>query len=81
VKRTRTAPRGVPEPNSETPARGRILCAAFSAFMERGYEGASTLDIATRAKVSKRELYTLFDNNHAMLAACIAERPSRCGSP
>ena len=62
---------------SEPPVRGRILGAAFSAFMERGYEGASTLDIATRARVSKRELYTHFANKQAMLIACIAERAQR----
>jgi len=61
--------------------RDRLLGAAFSAFTERGYEGASTLDIATRAKVSKRELYALFDNKHAMLAACIAERAKRMRLP
>jgi AefR-like transcriptional repressor, C-terminal domain/Bacterial regulatory proteins, tetR family len=42
------------------PKRTRVLQAAFSAFQELGYAGASTLEIATRAKVSKRELYTLF---------------------
>ena len=39
------------------PVFGRVLSAAFSAFMERGYSGASTAEIARRAKVSKRELY------------------------
>jgi len=58
----------------EKPVRERILKAAFAAFMERGYEGASTLEIATRAKVSKREVYALFGNKHAMLAACVGER-------
>jgi AcrR family transcriptional regulator len=61
--------------------RDRVLGAAFSAFMEHGYAGASTLDIATRAKVSKRELYALFDDKHAMLAACIAERAKRMRLP
>ncbi len=61
--------------------RDRVLSAAFSAFMEHGYERASTLDIATRAKVSKRELYTLFDDKHAMLAACIAERAKQMRLP
>jgi AcrR family transcriptional regulator len=32
------------------------------------------LDIATRAQVSKRDLYALFDNKHALLADGIAER-------
>lgn len=51
--------------------RKRILGAAFAAFTEHGYAGTSTLDIATRAKVSKRELYALFENKQAMLEACI----------
>lgn len=62
-------------------ARDRILGAAFHAFMERGYAGASTLDIARRAKVSKRDLYAQFGSKHAMLAACIAERTERMRMP
>jgi AcrR family transcriptional regulator len=81
VKQTKTALRGAPELSSEAPVRDRVLSAAFAAFMEHGYERASTLEIATRAKVSKRELYALFDNKHAMLAACIAERAQRMRQP
>jgi AcrR family transcriptional regulator len=61
--------------------RERILSAAFDAFMERGYAGASTLDIARRARVSKRDLYTQFGSKQAMLAACIAERTGRMRTP
>ena len=57
--------------------RERILHAAMEAFMELGYTEASTLNIATRAQVSKRELYALFGNKQAMLAACIADRAGR----
>src|SRR5580700_4879243 len=63
------------------PVRERVLSAAFATFRDRGFAGASTLDIATRAKVSKRELYTLFDDKHAMLTACIAERAKRMRLP
>lgn len=49
--------------------------------MELGYAEASTLKIATRARVSKRELYALFDNKQAMLAACIADRAGRVPLP
>jgi AcrR family transcriptional regulator len=49
--------------------RERVLGAAFSAFQEFGYAGASTIEIATRAKVSKRELYRLFGNKRAIGAA------------
>ena len=63
------------------PARERILRAAMEAFMERGYAEASTLEIATRAQVSKRELYALFGNKQAMLAASIADRVGRMRLP
>lgn len=68
-------------PSAGLPARTRIIHAAFSAFMERGYHQTSTLEIATRAKVSKRELYALFDNKHAMLVACIVERTQQMRVP
>jgi AcrR family transcriptional regulator len=81
MKRIRTASRAAPMQSSARPRRERVLGAAFSAFTERGFSGASTLDIATRAKVSKRELYALFENKHAMLAACIADRAQRMRLP
>jgi AcrR family transcriptional regulator len=51
--------------------RARILRAAFKAFTENGYAGTSTLQIATQAKVSKRDLYAIFASKQAMLVACI----------
>ena len=54
--------------------RERILNAAFSAFMEKGYSGTSTLEIATRAKVSKRELYQVCANKSGLLRDAITER-------
>src|SRR5262249_59838052 len=42
---------------------------------------ASTLEIATRAKVSKRDLYALFGSKHAMLTACIKERAAHMRRP
>jgi AcrR family transcriptional regulator len=65
----------------EIPARQRILDAAFSAFMERGFAETSTLEIATRARVSKRELYALVGSKQEMLAACIGERAQRLRMP
>jgi AcrR family transcriptional regulator len=55
----------------------RILGAAFDAFVEDGYAGVSTLDIARRAKVSKRDLYANFGSKHAVLVACIKSRADR----
>lgn len=58
----------------------RILDAAFAAFMERGYSDTSTLEIATRAKVSKRELYALVGDKQDILVCCITERATRMRS-
>ena len=69
------------EETGGTEARKRILGAALSAFMEAGYAQTSTLEIATRARVSKRELYALFGNKEAMLVACITERAQRLKTP
>ena len=67
---------------AEPPAlKERILSAAFQTFMEHGYGGASTLDIARLAKVSKRDLYAHFGSKQAMLAACIAARAERLRVP
>ena len=70
-----------PEDADENPVRRRIVGAAFSVFMEHGYAETSTLEIATRARVSKRELYALVGNKQEMLVACISERAKRLRMP
>ena len=65
----------------ETAVRERILEAAFAAFMKSGYAAASMLEIATRARVSKRELYTLVGDKQEMLIACISGRAKRFDVP
>jgi AcrR family transcriptional regulator len=70
-----------PEGASENPVRKRIVDAAFSVFIERGYAETNTLEIATRARVSKRELYALVGNKQEMLVACISERAKRLRMP
>ena len=69
------------EGGDQTAVRERILEAAFAAFMKSGYATASTLEIATRARVSKRELYALVGNKQEMLIACISERAKRLDVP
>lgn len=69
------------EVRDETEVRARILDAAFAAFMESGYAATSTLEIATRARVSKRELYALVGNKQEMLIACISARARRLQVP
>src|SRR5579863_6712831 len=61
--------------------RERILKAAFATFRRSGYAAATTLAIATRARVSKRELYALVGNKQEMLVACISERARRLTLP
>jgi len=61
--------------------RERILDAAFAAFMKKGYATTSTLEIATRARVSKRELYALVGDKQEMLIACISKRAKRFDVP
>ena len=65
----------------ESPVRRRIMEAAFSAFTERGFAETSTLEIATRARASKRELYAEFGSKQDMLVACIRERAERLKLP
>jgi AcrR family transcriptional regulator len=71
----------VPEETAEPPVRDRILAAAFAAFTEGGFAETSTLEIATRARASKRELYALFGNKQEVLVACISERARRLRLP
>jgi AcrR family transcriptional regulator len=61
--------------------RARILDAAFDSFMKNGYAATSTLEVATRARVSKRDLYALVGNKQELLAACVRSRASRLQLP
>jgi AcrR family transcriptional regulator len=64
-------------PEDDEPIRQRILAAAFKVFTENGYAGTSTLEIATRARVSRRDLYAMVGDKRAVLVACITSRTSR----
>jgi AcrR family transcriptional regulator len=61
--------------------RDRVLSAAFSSFVEKGYGGTSMLDVATRARVSKREVYTLCADKSALLRETITERAKQMRIP
>ena len=76
-----TKAKRVQKSDDETAVRKRILDAAFAAFMKSGYATASMLEIATRARVSKRELYALVGNKEEMLIACISRRAKRLRVP
>ena len=53
-------PRGRPLRGEAEHYRERILDATTAVFLEKGFEGASTNEIARRAQTSKQTLYTLF---------------------
>src|SRR5690242_211530 len=79
--RARPKARKAMEGSDESALRQRILGAAFTAFTELGYSRTSTLEIATRARVSKRDLYSLVGNKLEMLVQCIRERAARFPLP
>jgi AcrR family transcriptional regulator len=78
---TASLPKERPVGRDENEVRARILDAAFAAFMKSGYAATNTLEIATRARVSKRELYALVGNKQEMLIACISARATRLQVP
>jgi AcrR family transcriptional regulator len=78
---TRATATPSPHPTDDTAVRERILDAAFSAFMASGFAETSTLEIATRAHVSKRALYAVVGNKLDILVACITERAKRLRVP
>src|ERR1700720_3855538 len=77
MKKSVTPDRSPPE----NPVQERILGAAFKEFTHDGYAETSTLEIARRAKISKRDLYANFSSKHAVLVACIKSRAERMRLP
>jgi AcrR family transcriptional regulator len=77
----KSVPKSKPQQAGEASLHRRIVEAAFSAFVERGFAETSTLEIATRAKVSKRDLYAVFGSKQDILTACIRERAKRFQVP
>jgi AcrR family transcriptional regulator len=51
--------------------RARIVTAALRLFAERGFDGASTRDIATAAGVNAPALQYYFDNKEGVYLACV----------
>jgi TetR/AcrR family transcriptional regulator, regulator of cefoperazone and chloramphenicol sensitivity len=51
--------------------RARIVTAALKLFGQRGFDGASTRDIATAAGVNAPALQYYFDNKEGVFVACV----------
>ena len=65
----------------QEPLRQRVMEAALASFMDKGFAGASTLDIASRANVSKRDLYLVAASKSELLRQAIGERVGRLRPP
>lgn len=63
-----------PEPEVLTDTQRRILAAALFVFSERGYEGASTAEIARHAGVAEKTLFAQFGTKRELLRRTL--RPS-----
>ena len=61
--------------------RAAILAAAGKVFCDKGFDGATTLDIATAAGVSKRDLYATFPSKDDMLANLVAASVEQFSKP
>ena len=55
-----------------------ILSAAFDVFQEKGLHGATMLEIARLAKVSKETLYARFDSKEGLFYALLAWGCEKC---
>ena len=78
MEKTRRKARNSARSAPPAPVRERVLNAAFSAFVEKGYNATSTLEIASRAKVSKRELYQICADKTGLLRQAIANGLAEC---
>jgi TetR/AcrR family transcriptional regulator, mexJK operon transcriptional repressor len=61
--------------------RQGILDAAGRVFMDKGFANATTLEIASTAGVSKRDLYAAFPSKDALLRALIQSRVEVMSAP
>jgi AcrR family transcriptional regulator len=60
-----------PSANSKEERVGRIINASLEVFSEFSLQDATTQEIARRARVSKRDIYALFPDKHALLIATL----------
>jgi TetR/AcrR family transcriptional repressor of mexJK operon len=61
-----------PTPQTPDPREQEILQAAFDVFTEKGFHGATMLDVANRARASKSTLYALHASKQSLFTALIA---------
>jgi len=81
MKRRADKPLAPQLPEEQESVRQRVLGAAFSSFLEKGYARTSMLEIASRARISKRDLYAMCNGKPAMLKELVSERARRMRLP
>lgn len=59
------------QPPSADPREDEILCAAYEVFTEKGFHGATMLEVAKRARASKATLYARFQNKEKLFYALL----------
>jgi AcrR family transcriptional regulator len=64
-------PANSPKPRLD-PRDEEILRAAFEVFTEKGFHGATMLEVASRARASKTTLYARFESKEALFQALVA---------
>ncbi|WP_057862135.1 TetR/AcrR family transcriptional regulator [Bradyrhizobium lablabi] len=60
------------QPQEISPREEEILRAAFDVFTEKGFHGATMLDVASRARASKATLYARYPSKEALFEALMA---------
>lgn len=69
--------RGRPKTIPDAERRARIVAAAEKLFIQKGYGGTSTMEIASVCKISKQTLYRIFPGKLELFAAVIDAHRSR----
>jgi AcrR family transcriptional regulator len=72
MQRTANSPPKSSDPGLPESRDDEILRAAFSVFTEKGFHGATMLDVASRARASKTTLYARFESKEALFQALVA---------
>jgi AcrR family transcriptional regulator len=76
MEKSEPLPGGIPAapefpPNVQTPRDEAIVKAAFCVFSEKGFHGATMLEVASRARASKATLYDRFHNKEGLFYALL----------
>jgi AcrR family transcriptional regulator len=72
MKRSDCTAEAAAKPQEASAREEEILRAAFDVFTEKGFHGATMLDVASRARASKATLYARYPSKEALFEALMA---------